>query len=148
MKSLFVSGRKYRSMQTHCNNLCEEVETLSETIRHLETDLTKKKSEVRDLKMVNQELKDFSQSFREFYKEVHSFPVVQSTADFVALSGYRRLKDYGVEVGTPVDYIKEEILRDLVHKIANTGMIQSDLINDPVTGEACLQLKVLIGRMK
>ena len=123
---LFVSGKRYRKLQ--------EIATNSQnTIVRLQTNLGETRRQLEKQESVNKSLIEFSEKFKEFYERVTKVPVITKTSkSAVTLTSSSFIDDVSASYGHAVESMKSQMIYDLVKHLERSGLIQFDLVDDPL----------------
>lgn len=125
---LFVSKKKYDELQKIALKGQDDLLEDQKVISSLRTELDKQIA-------VNQELRSFSESFKNFYQQVTQIPVVTKTVGHATtVKGSVMLSDREIAYGDVVSHMKSELIYDIAKRLEAEGHVKFDLAQDPITG--------------
>lgn len=86
---------------------------------------------------VNNELREFSDKFKEFYGRVTQMPmIVKNSGPVTTVKGSVTLSDRELSYGDIVKHMKSQLVYDLAKRLEAQGCVKFDLAEDPITGGA------------
>lgn len=125
---LLVSKKKYDELKEIAlkgqDDLIETQQVLNATRIELEKQVA-----------INEELRSFSEKFKEFYGRVTQMPMdVKNSGPVITVKGSVTLADREMSYGDVVSHMKSQLIYDLAKRLEVQGCVKFDLAEDPITG--------------
>lgn len=98
--------------------------------------------ELNKQKEINRQLMSFSESFRQFYKDIKDLPMLVKTKDnVVTMTQSKILNAYDVENSGQVEIIKRNMAHYIADNLLDNGLLQLDVITG-TDGRATLKMSL------
>lgn len=134
----FVSKKKYEDLLDESNRYFNELANTRQYLEKVQIDLDKQVA-------INEELKSFTDKFKEFYHKVTEIPIITNQlGSTVGLAVSAYIDERSMSYGHMAESLKAQLTSDLAERLTQSGAVKFELVDDRATGRVAYKATIYV----